>query len=326
MSARSTASRITVVSDYVEAPLTYLADTSVKPVTYNPPMGQGEIRRVGNYGTFTARIYDARPIVGDLSLEREGFLLARHDTAVKDFYDAAEVKSVYYPEMERLVARATGAAKVVVFDHTVRSGERAVERGLRQPVRMVHNDYTEKSGPQRVRDLLPAEEAERRLRHRFVEINVWRPIRGVVEAMPLALADAQSIKPTDLVTADLVYADRTGEIYHGLQSAAPLVLLPAHAAPRGRADQVLRQRDRRPRPLLPAHRLRRPHHPRQRPAPREHRDPHAGVLRGVRAAAKKKVRFTTETRRARRLSCGLPSLCPPCLRGEISSLREIGRN
>ncbi len=216
MAARSTVSRVTAVSDYVEAPLTYLVDTKIKPVTYNPPMGQGEIRRVGNYGTFTARIYDARPIVGDLSLEREGFLLARHDTAVKDFYDAAEIKSVYYPEMERLVARATGAAKVVVFDHTVRSGERAVERGLRQPVRMVHNDYTEKSGPQRVRDLLPPEEAERRLRHRFVEINVWRPIRGAVEAMPLALADAQSIRPTDLITADLVYADRTGEIYHGL--------------------------------------------------------------------------------------------------------------
>jgi hypothetical protein len=235
MAARSTVSRVTAVSNYVEAPLTYLTDTTVKPVTYNPPMGEGEIRRVGNYGPFTARIYDARPIVGELSLEREGFLLARHDTAVKDFYDAAEIKSVYYPEMERLVARATGAAKVVVFDHTVRSGERAVERGLRQPVRLVHNDYTEKSGPQRVRDLLPPEEAEHRLRHRFVEINVWRPIRGPVEDTPLAVCDGQTIAPQDLVATDLKYRDRTGEVY-------VLTCNPRHRwyyFPRMRSDEVL---------------------------------------------------------------------------------------
>ncbi len=219
MAAQSTAARVTGVSEYVEAPLTYLADAKVKPVTYNPPPGTGLVRREGNYGSFPTRIANARPIAGDLSLDREGFLLARHDTEVKDFYDEAEVRQTYYPEIERLVARATGAAKVIVFDHTVRTAERAVERGYRAPVQMVHNDYTERSGPQRVRDLLPAEEAEQRLRRRFVEINVWRPIRGPVEAWPLALADASSVAPADLVTCDLIYADRTGEIYYGVHSA-----------------------------------------------------------------------------------------------------------
>lgn len=199
----------------VEAALTYLADASVKPATYNPPPGTGEVRRVGNYAAFQTRIADARPIAPRLSLDREGFILVRHDTGVRDFYDAAELKAVYYPEVERLVAAATGAQKVVVFDHTIRVAERAVERGLRAPVRMVHNDYTEKSGPQRVRDLLGAE-AEARLRRRFIEINVWRPIQGPVEAMPLALADAGSLSPRDIVTCDLVYADRTGEVYYGV--------------------------------------------------------------------------------------------------------------
>jgi len=118
--------------------------------------------------------------------------------------------------MERFVAEATGAEKVVVFDHTIRVAERAVERGLRAPVQMVHNDYTDKSGPQRVRDLLPPEEAEARLKHRFVEINVWRPIKGPVQAWPLALADASSIGPADVIPADLIYADRTGEILYGI--------------------------------------------------------------------------------------------------------------
>jgi hypothetical protein len=203
----------------VDAPLTFLADASVKPATYNPPPGTGVPRREGNYGRFVTRIHDARPIAPRLSLDREGFILLRHETRMRDFYDKTEVERVYYPEVEALVRSQTGAEKVVVFDHTIRAADRAVERGLRAPVQMVHNDYTEKSGPQRVRDLLGAE-AESRLRRRYVEINVWRPIRGPVQMAPLALADASSIAPEDLVTCDLIYADRTGEIYYGVHNPA----------------------------------------------------------------------------------------------------------
>jgi len=204
---------------YVEAPLTFLRDASIKPTSYNPPPGTGEVRRVGNYGTFPTRIHDARPVAGEFSLDREGFVLVRHDTRMGDFYDSRAVLEIYYPEIEQLIRDATGASKVVVFDHTIRVAERAVERGLRQPVRLVHNDYTDKSGPQRVRDLL-GDEAEVRLKRRFVEINVWRPIRGPVQMAPLGLADSASLAPGDLVTADLVYTDRTGEIFHGLHNPA----------------------------------------------------------------------------------------------------------
>jgi hypothetical protein len=200
----------------VDAQMTYLADASVKPVTYNPPPGTGMPRRVGNYGSFRVRIRDARPVARTLDLDRHGFALGRHDTAVRDFYDEGEVREVYHKEIERLVTAETGAREVVVFDHTVRVAERALDRGLRAPVQLVHNDYTEKSGPQRVRELLGEEAAPARLARRFAEYNVWRPIRGPVRMMPLALVDAASIAPGDLVAADLVYQDRTGEIYHGL--------------------------------------------------------------------------------------------------------------
>jgi hypothetical protein len=198
----------------------YLADLSVKPVTYNPPAGTGLPRRVGNYRNFTVRICDARPIATDLSLDRQAFILTRHDTKVRDFYDENEVRTAYYAEVEALIKRETGAAKVVVFDHTLRTADRAVERGLRTPVRSVHNDYTEKSGPQRVRDLLPVDEAEVRLTKRFAEYNVWRNIaHDPIEMVPLGFVDAQSIAPRDLAICDLVYADRTGEIYQGVYNA-----------------------------------------------------------------------------------------------------------
>ena len=107
-----------------------------------------------------------------------------------------------------------------MFDHTIRAADRGVERGHRAPVRSVHNDYTEKSGPQRVRDLLPPDEAEARLKKRFVEINVWRNIsHDPVEMSPLGFVDAESIAPRDLAVCDLIYADRTGEIYIGVYNA-----------------------------------------------------------------------------------------------------------
>lgn len=205
---------------YVEAALRYLADTSIKPVSYNPRPGTGEPRRVGNYKDFTARIHDARPIAGALALDRHGFVLTGHDTRVRDFYDETELRDVYYPEVERQVKAATGAEKVVIFDHTIRVADQAVTRGLRAPVQLVHNDYTEKSGPQRVRDLLGPDEASARLQRRFAEYNLWRPIVGPVQNFPLALADSSSIAPEDFVVADLVYEDRVGEIYHGRYNPA----------------------------------------------------------------------------------------------------------
>ena len=142
--------------------------------------------------------------------------MVKHNSAVRDFYDEDELGRVYYPEAERLVAEITGATRVLVFDHTVR---RRVWGGIdrsagtpRQPVTAVHNDYTVKSGPQRVRDLM-GEEAEELLGHRFEIVNVWRPIRGPLRDAPLAVCDATTVAFTDFAPSDLVYRDRTGEIY-----------------------------------------------------------------------------------------------------------------
>jgi hypothetical protein len=208
------------VVEWIEAGMPYLADLSIKPVTYNPPVGTGLPRREGNYRDFKVRIHNARPIARDLSLDRQAFVLVTHETAMRSFHDKDEIRRTWEPEVEALIKRQTGASKVVVFDHTIRSADRGLERGLRAPVRSVHNDYTEKSGPQRVRQLLPPAEAEARLKKRFVEINVWRNIsHDPVEMSPLGFVDSESIAPRDLAVCDLVYADRTGEIYIGVYNA-----------------------------------------------------------------------------------------------------------
>ena len=71
-----------------------------------------------------------------------------------------------------------------------------------------------------MRDLLPPDEAEARLEKRFAEFNVWRNIvHEPVEMTPLGLVDSESLAPRDLAVCDLVYADRTGEIYQGVYNA-----------------------------------------------------------------------------------------------------------
>ncbi len=167
----------------------------------------------------TVAIRDLRPLAASFSLDREGFELRRAKTTLANLYDDDAVKSAYYPEIEALLRAAMGARRVVVFDATRRSdaGSGAANPdGMRSPASRVHVDYTEKSGPQRVRDFFGADEAARLFTSgaRIVQVNVWRPIRGPVQRSPLALADAASIRPADLIATDQIFPDRIGEIYH----------------------------------------------------------------------------------------------------------------
>jgi hypothetical protein len=199
--------------DYISGVLNYLADKEQRPVSYNFKPPPGVPARTGTYAKFTVPIHSARAIMSELSLDIQGFAVTRQQSAVANFYDADEVRRVYYPEVERMVREFTGAVKVHVFDHNVRSRPMAKrENGAQEPVKVAHNDYTVKSGPQRVRDLLP-DEADALLKNRFAVINVWRPIRGPVEENPLAVCDARTIAPKDLVLHNLIYRDRIGEVY-----------------------------------------------------------------------------------------------------------------
>src|SRR5215469_2978526 len=126
-----------------------------------------------------------------------------HDTKVSEFYDEDEIRRVYYREMEALIKAESGARRVVVFDHTLRTADQELRESkkIREVVRRVHNDFTEWSAPQRVRDILP-DEADDLLSRRFAIVQVWRPIRHPVETHPLAICDAASLSFDDMVISE----------------------------------------------------------------------------------------------------------------------------
>jgi hypothetical protein len=200
----------------VDGVLNFLRPMRDKPreYAYEPPAGIP--RSNVAIDPHTVRISDMRPIAASLSLDREGFVLVAQRSAVGDFYDEEALRRVYYTEAEHLVAEATGADRVVVFDHTIRRRiEGMADRtpgAPRQPSARVHGDYSDASGVQRVRDVMGAE-AGAMLQHRFAIINVWRPIRAPLRDAPLAVCDASSVTEGDLVATDLLYRGRAGENY-----------------------------------------------------------------------------------------------------------------
>jgi hypothetical protein len=218
----STAMASLAGTDALRAILNYVAPTGarLRTYTYDPPGGEPRNNAIPDPREVPIR--DLRPFAGEVSLDEHGFGVVRHRSSVPGYEDEADIRGVVYPEAVRLLQEVTGADRIHVFDHTLRRripGQEDRRSGQRQPVTRVHVDQTERSGPQRVRDLLP-EEAERLLRGRVQIINLWRPIRGPVLDAPLAVADARSVSPEDLVPSDLVYPDRAGELYYARYNPA----------------------------------------------------------------------------------------------------------
>ncbi|WP_293375082.1 CmcJ/NvfI family oxidoreductase [Nevskia sp.] len=201
----------------IRATLNYSADNGRRldtyfyepdgPVERNPP--GGEPREVD--------IHDGWPHAGRFSADHEGFEIHDFPPDFKAFGDEAAVRSAYYAQVVDYVQRHTGAARVLVFDHTIRKridpDDLSIQTTVQRPaVQLVHSDYTVKSGPQRVRDLLP-DEADALLTRRVAFYNVWKPLTARVEELPLAMCDASTQSPDDLLLMDLKYRERTGEIH-----------------------------------------------------------------------------------------------------------------
>ena len=195
------------------APLNFIDPAGPAPVRfqYDPPPGARP--EPGIYVARAVAIHDARALALPPRLEREGFQLARRPSALADLADDTAIRRDYYPEIERLLHDEIGAAEVVVFDHNLRDAARATgDARVREPVKRVHNDYTERSAPRRLADVVGEARAAAWRADGFAIVNVWRPLATVVES-PLALADARTLAAEDLVSAKLVYPDRVGETY-----------------------------------------------------------------------------------------------------------------
>ena len=198
----------------LNASIKFLSVFDSKPKVIIPKEGHGVVERSGDFEERLTLLTDGRDVAEQFTLDQNGFSFHRFKTEMEDFLDDTQVRKVYYREVQSFIKSITGAKTVHVFDHTIRIEDenKRNSQSVRAPVEVAHNDYTEKSGPQRVRDLFEKEEAEDWLQQRYAVINVWRSINEPVITKPLALSDASTMQSGDFIETDLVYADRLGEI------------------------------------------------------------------------------------------------------------------
>ncbi len=152
-------------------------------------------------------------------LDKHGFEFHNFTSKMNNYYDHDEVLKVYENELIDFFKKDYLAKEVYVFDYTRRSDNNMGAHnpdGLRKPADRVHADYTDKSGPQRAKDVLGVEKFNDIVKKgdRIIQLNVWKPINGPVKRSPIAFADASSIKKSDLVATDQIFPNRKGEIYH----------------------------------------------------------------------------------------------------------------
>ncbi|KAK5449491.1 hypothetical protein LTS15_008566 [Exophiala xenobiotica] len=154
----------------------------------------------------------------EFSVDKEGFSLHKLETAFGQWDDDDFVREKFYAEVVEFLKRTTGAKRVLVFDHTIRTKRNEQKKltqetntSQRAPVMLVHCDYTAESGPVRVRQLMK-DEADDLLSRRVVFFNVWKPL-NVVEERPLAMCDVTTSPMEDFFKLYLRYRDRTGENY-----------------------------------------------------------------------------------------------------------------
>lgn len=205
------------MADTLTATIRFGVDTGVKPSFYQSYVAGEATQYTGESEAHAVAIADARQVDHFFTLDREGFQLAANPTRVTDFYDDDQLARIYNPEIEALVANATGAKRVICFDHTRRSSSDAIRtrHAARDPATIAHNDYTDWSADKRLGEIM-GDEAAALKQHRFAIVNTWRTIAGPVEHWPMAFCDATTTKPDRVLKVTRRTDDRIGETMQAL--------------------------------------------------------------------------------------------------------------
>jgi len=202
--------------DAVTADIEFLVNGPGRPFSYGHEPSAADPPPTVEFGAQRVLIRDVRG-ARPLSLDANGAVLLQSPTTVRNFYDDDELLGRYYPEAAEVIRNALGASRVVIFDHNVRRGQGLALRTDRydqgRPVHHAHTDYTEVSAARRLRDEFGAA-APGLADRRYVQANLWRPIRAPLRDAPLAICDGATVTPHSLRRADLRYPHRSGELYY----------------------------------------------------------------------------------------------------------------
>lgn len=199
----------------VWADISYLAPGSHINRRFAAP---GAEVNTGTYETHRMEVRDGRGISEQFSLDEQGFVLARHDSAVRDFFDKDEVDAVYPDEVAAIVRQLTGADLVALRGWMVRtSGERAKGQrkvagythsgGVQPPASEAHVDYSPEQAERMARQIFAQDFPDEKEYTRFIACSLWRAFSPPPQDWPLALCDGSTVAADDGTTNALIIVD-----------------------------------------------------------------------------------------------------------------------
>ena len=183
----------------VSATLNYLAPGSARNRLY---VGPGGHMTTTQYAPSRVWIANGRPHRDDFGLDRSGFTLLDHRSAVADLGDAAELDRVYVSEAADLVRQVTGADEVVSLGWVIR---RAADdkHGAQPPAPDVHVDMHPGRADARLTATAPAGRPFRRA----IMTSLWRAFSPPPQDWPLAILDYRSVEDAEGEPNLLLFVD-----------------------------------------------------------------------------------------------------------------------
>lgn len=182
----------------MEALIAYSGRKFARPVYYANAHERDEV----DIAPVAMPMHDARTAA--TTIDREGFQIIAHRSAVTDFADREQVARIHCREIEDLVQAQTGADFVHVgAPGLLRFSERSGKAGTlnnSMPARFAHIDISDRTAGQ-----FATRGADGRPFLRCAAYNVWRAISPPPQDVPLAFCDARSILPADLIEATAVF-------------------------------------------------------------------------------------------------------------------------
>ena len=198
----------------VKVQLNYLEPGSVVNRRFVAP---GVEVNTGTYRPYPVEIRDARPDPDRFTLDRHGFVLARHQSQVRDFMDKAEVDGKYTDEVVAQVRSLTGASHVIPQGWMVRTPEDQPARkkvvgyqhsgSIQPPAGEAHVDFTPQFAEVMARQRFASEFPDAPPYRRFIATSLWRCFSEPPQDWPLALCEAASVAPDEGEPNRLVVVD-----------------------------------------------------------------------------------------------------------------------
>jgi hypothetical protein len=195
---------VTITVQAVSGELYYLAPESTVLRRFTAP---GISVNTGVYRAYEMQIRNGRPVSDQFTLDRNGFAIIRHPSAVTDFTDREEVDRVYVGEVAEFVRSYTGADRVATLGWVLRRSAAPGENASQPQAALVHDDFSVSGARGRAEAAYAERFPDGPGFHRALITSLWRVFSPPPQDWPLALCDYQSVGPDEGLDNRLYFVD-----------------------------------------------------------------------------------------------------------------------